>query len=59
MAAVDRLRDKARDYELSTQAALERGAPLEAQMFTCISIALFEAADCLDETTETDGELAA
>lgn len=52
MVAVDRLRQKARDYELNALAQADAGNETEARAFSAIAIVLFEVADTLDEDLE-------
>lgn len=48
-AAVDKLRDKARDYELNALARADSGDTAAATQFTTIAIALFEVAEILEQ----------
>lgn len=55
MTAVDALRRKAKDWELSSLAAQERGDEETAKRSTLIAIVLFEVADA----QEADEDVAA
>lgn len=46
--AVEKLREKARDYELNALAAKERGDAFGGGYFAAIAITLFEVADVLE-----------
>lgn len=48
-AAVEQLREKARDYELNALAQADRGDTAAATQFTTIAIALFEVAEILEQ----------
>lgn len=52
MSAVDALRQKAKDWELSSLAAQERGDEETAKRSTAIAIALFEVAEALEQDRE-------
>lgn len=52
IAAAEKLREKAKDWELSSLAAQERGDQETAKRSTVIAITLFEVAEALELESE-------